>query len=62
MILQPASCHLQPQLLATIYLGFIKYWVQFLQIMEDLEVKDMEIVPCINSKYVQPSRLRFNQV
>ena len=30
--------------------------------MDDLVVKDMKIVPCVNSKFVQPSRLQFNQV
>ena len=30
--------------------------------MDNLVVKDMKIVPCVNSKYVQPSRLQFNQV
>ena len=30
--------------------------------MEDLVIKDMKIIPCVDSKYVQPSRLQFNQV
>ena len=30
--------------------------------MDDLVVTDMKIVPCVNSKYVQSSRLKFNQV
>ena len=29
--------------------------------MDDLAINDMKIVPCVNSKYVQPSRLQFNQ-
>lgn len=30
--------------------------------MDNLVIEDLKIVPCENSKYVQPSRLEFTQV
>ncbi|XP_028395890.1 uridine diphosphate glucose pyrophosphatase-like [Dendronephthya gigantea] len=42
-------------------LKFIRFASVLVKNMEDLVVKDMKVVPCVNSKYVQPSRLQFNQ-
>lgn len=30
--------------------------------MEGLEITDMKVVPCINSRFIQPSRVVFKQV